>query len=145
MTQSFSPCADSTTIPRLVYNPRSMNAKRLTIAVLFAAMLVVSACSSGGDGAQESTLSPSATTAQQPIATAAPVPTAPPPGATAVSVATAQPSTTAAASPARAATATPNAPLAKNFTLPSGDGKNVSLESYRNTKNVVVVFHRGFW
>ena len=32
------------------------------------------------------------------------------------------------------------------FTLPNAqDGMQVSLESYRGQKNVVLVFYRGFW
>jgi hypothetical protein len=90
-------------------------------------MLVVTACSGGDDDAAGSAPVPTATVAQQPAASS--------PGATTDGARTVQP----------AARSAPSAPLARNFTLPSGDGKSVSLESYRNSKNVVVVFHRGFW
>ena len=35
--------------------------------------------------------------------------------------------------------------LAPAFTLPSISGSDVSLESYRDNKNLVVVFYRAFW
>ncbi len=113
-----------------------MNAKPLAIAVLFAAMLVVSACSSGGESPPAATPSPTSTSVAQPAASL-------PPATATATAAVASPAT--ALTPTGATAATPNAPLAKNFTLPGGDGKSVSLESYRTSKNVVVVFHRGFW
>ena len=33
---------------------------------------------------------------------------------------------------------------APNFVLNDFDGKEISLSSYRNTKNVLLVFNRGF-
>ena len=35
--------------------------------------------------------------------------------------------------------------LAPEFTLPSATGSDVSIESYRGEKNLVVVFYRAFW
>ncbi len=40
----------------------------------------------------------------------------------------------------------PQGNIASKFTLPDArDGLDVSLESYRGDKNVVLVFYRGFW
>ena len=40
----------------------------------------------------------------------------------------------------------PQVNVASKFTLPNArDGLDVSLESYRGDKNVVLVFYRGFW
>lgn len=34
---------------------------------------------------------------------------------------------------------------APDFTLESSDGRTVTLSSFRNRKNVVLVFYRGYW
>lgn len=80
------------------------------------------------------------------VATEAPteVPTSVPPTAVATTAptATVPEPTEAAATDAPA----PAAKMAQLFTLPSAqDGTQVSLESYRGDKNVVLIFYRGFW
>ena len=75
--------------------------------------------------------------------TALPIPTAPP---------TPTPPPTPTVTPTPTPTPTP-APavgidvgnLAPSFTLPSADGVDIDLESFRGDKQVVVVFYRAFW
>ena len=79
-----------------------------------------------------------------PPAVAGPVPTEPPPVATPVPTeppATATPVPTEIPIPV----GTSVGELAPAFTLPSISGSDVSLESYRGDKNLVVVFYRAFW
>ena len=79
-----------------------------------------------------------------PPAVASPVPTEPPPVATPVPTeppATATPVPTEIPIPV----GTSVGELAPAFTLPSISGSDVSLESYRGDKNLVVVFYRAFW
>ena len=79
-----------------------------------------------------------------PPAVASPVPTEPPPVATPVPTeppATATPLPTEIPIPV----GTGVGELAPAFTLPSISGSDVSLESYRGDKNLVVVFYRAFW
>ena len=90
-----------------------------------------------------------------PVTKATPVPVASP-----VPIATPTPAPTPTPTPTPAPTATPlptptptPAPavgtavgeLAPGFTLPSADGMDVALESFRGDKQVVLVFYRGFW
>lgn len=35
--------------------------------------------------------------------------------------------------------------VAPDFTLPEFEGENVTLSQFRGSKNVVLVFYRGFW
>ena len=79
-----------------------------------------------------------------PSAVASPVPTEPPPVATPVPTeppATATPLPTEIPIPV----GTSVGELAPAFMLPSISGSDVSLESYRGDKNLVVVFYRAFW
>ena len=79
-----------------------------------------------------------------PPAVASPVPTEPPSVATPVPTeppATATPLPTEIPIPV----GTGVGELAPAFTLPSISGSDVSLESYRDNKNLVVVFYRAFW
>ena len=79
-----------------------------------------------------------------PSAVASPVPTEPPPVATPVPTeppATATPLPTEIPIPV----GTGVGELAPAFTLPSISESDVSLESYRGDKNLVVVFYRAFW
>ena len=79
-----------------------------------------------------------------PPAVASPVPTGPPPVATPVPTeppATATPLPTEIPIPV----GTGVGELAPAFTLPSISESDVSLESYRGDKNLVVVFYRAFW
>lgn len=39
----------------------------------------------------------------------------------------------------------PTGDVAPKFTLPSGTGESVSLDSFAGDRNVVLVFYRGFW
>ncbi len=91
-----------------------------------------------------------------PESTAMPEPTATP-APTAEPTATPEPTTTPepTATPAPTATPEPTATpvptgtnvgqLAPVFTLPSSAGVDVTLESFRGNKQVVLVFYRGFW
>ena len=79
-----------------------------------------------------------------PPAVASPVPTEPPPVVTPVPTeppATATPLPTEIPIPV----GTGVGELAPAFTLPSISESDVSLESYRGDKNLVVVFYRAFW
>ena len=73
----------------------------------------------------------------------------PAPGeAQATAAPTATETTTAAvsdATPADAGGAAPSGKLAPTFELPNAAGETVSLASYADDKNVVLVFYRGFW
>ena len=79
-----------------------------------------------------------------PPAVASPVPTEPPPVATPVPT---EPPATATPLPTEIPilVGTGVGELAPAFTLPSISGSDVSLESYRDNKNLVVVFYRAFW
>ncbi len=79
-----------------------------------------------------------------PPAVASPVPTEPPPVATPVPT---EPPATATPLPTEIPilVGTGVGELAPAFTLPSISGSDVSLESYRGDKNLVVVFYRAFW
>ena len=78
------------------------------------------------------------------------------PTATTAPLATPEPNPTSATSPTPASNETPDlasgpdmqagaevGDMAPVFTLPSASGAEVSLESYRGDKNVVLVFYRG--
>ncbi len=60
---------------------------------------------------------------------------------------TVQPTTAPAETepPAAATDTVPSAKLAPAFQLPNAAGEMVSLASYADSKNVVLVFYRGFW
>lgn len=81
-----------------------------------------------------------------PVPTETPVPTAiPDPTATLVPTATPEPTATATPTPTPIPTGTSIGSLAPAFTLPSTAGADLSLESYRGDKNLIVVFYRAFW
>ena len=124
------------------------------VILLSLAALVLAAC---GSAEEPATQAPSATTLP---ATEAPVGATVPatePAATATSEPIATTSTAVSEPNEVAVPATPSVTtdnpdqsepgnMAHLFTLPNArDGMEVSLESYRGDKNVVLVFYRGFW
>ena len=90
------------------------------VAVLSLALLALAAC---GGAAEPST--------------SAPEPTAP--------QVTTAPATEGGEQSAASEDTTPAGKLAPVFELPNAAGETISLASYANEKNVVLVFYRGFW
>ena len=78
----------------------------------------------------------------EPTATPAPAAT---PVATATPVSTATPEPEPTPTPTSLPTGTSVGNLAPVFTLPSAEGADVALESFRGDKQIVLVFYRGFW
>ena len=106
----------------MVANIRILLARLGVIATLSLAVLTLAACGSTA----------------QPTDDAPATSTAPPTG----------PASTLEGASASAGTPEPEpqGDVAPKFTLPNArDGMQVSLESYRGDKNVVLVFYRGFW
>ncbi len=114
-------------------------------AVLWLAVGIISIATAVACGSEEPTATTAPTSTPAPTATAVPQPTeAPTP--TPEPRETPAPPATQPPTPTPEPEAPPSAEvgdMAPGFTLPSASGADVSLDSYRGDKSVVLVYYRG--
>ncbi len=143
-----------------------MRPRSASVLALPLAGLVLAACAGGtnGDvtGAEATPVQPASTSSIIPSAPAATLPpqqVGPTAGATETSrtpssagpapsresLLRADPSPAAAGAPGGGKVGADVGTVAHTFTLPSTEGVDVSLESYRGDRNVVLVFYRAYW